>query len=431
MKIAIAGYGQEGKANFEYWNRPENEVTIVDEREQLGELPQGVTTILGEGAFSRLTDFDMVVRTAGLNPAKIVTNGKVWSSTNEFFAKCPAPIIGVTGTKGKGTTCSMIASMLRTAGKNVHLVGNIGVPALSELKSIQASDIVVFELSSFQLWDIEKSPHLAAILRVEQDHLDVHEGMEDYVTAKAQITRYMSANEIVYYHPTSENSRIAAQMYHTASTKRYAIKDDGAVYVQDGDFKKNDEIICSVDVVQIPGEHNIENACAAISVVLDITNDFLAVAEGLQSFTGLEHRLKFIREVDGVKFYDDSYSSAPPATIAAVRAFSTPQVVLIGGYDRNISFTDLANEVKNSSVKLALLFGQTRHKLADAFIEAGIDAERFQVIESTKMNEIVSVARQVAVSGDVVIFSPACASFDMFKNFTDRGKQFISEVNSL
>ncbi|HWT40521.1 MAG TPA: Mur ligase family protein, partial [Dongiaceae bacterium] len=206
MKIAIAGYGLEGEANYLYWSKDvANELTIVDESTVPSHpLPDGVSTILGEGAFQKLDGFDMVIRTAGLAPYKIATNGKIWSATNEFFAKCPASIIGVTGSKGKGTTSSLIASMLEKAGKKVWLVGNIGLPALDVLEKIQPDDIVVYELSSFQLWDLEKSPHIAVVLFIEQEHLDVHRSMEEYVEAKGQIAYHQTPQDTLIYN--AENS---------------------------------------------------------------------------------------------------------------------------------------------------------------------------------------------------------------------------------
>lgn len=430
MKVAIAGYGIEGKVNFSYWSNLGAEITIADERDTVDDLPKNTPTILGEGAFEKLDGFELVVRTASLRPDKIRTNGKVWSATNEFFAKCPAPIIGVTGTKGKGTTCSLIASILQSAGRTVHLVGNIGVPALGMLTTIEPTDMVVFELSSFQLWDIEKSPQTAVILKIEPDHMDVHRDVDEYVTAKAQITRYMSSDQNVYYHPTYEYSKLVAMMYG-ASAKRYDLPDDGAVFVRDGVFMIGDKTICGTDVMQIPGEHNIENACAAISAVYEYTQDEAAIERGLASFTGLPHRLKFIHEVEGVRYFDDSYSSAPSAAIAAIRAHSEPQIILLGGYDKGAQFGDLARELASSSVKKAIIYGQTRHKIAAALAAENVANDRYVVVDSQDFDEIVSLSVREADAGDVVVLSPACASFDMFKNFTQRGEAFIRIVEAL
>src|SRR5690606_4917199 len=178
----------------QYWNTSGHELTIVDEGQPARTLPKDAATLIGDGVLAKLNDFDLVVRTAGLSPHKIVTDGTIWSETNEFFATCPAPTIGVTGTKGKGTTSSLVMSILRAAGKTVHLVGNIGTPALSVLAQIQPEDIVVYELSSFQLWDLEKSPHVAVVLMIEPDHLDVHSDMDDYVGAKMNSIRHQTSS---------------------------------------------------------------------------------------------------------------------------------------------------------------------------------------------------------------------------------------------
>lgn len=433
MKIAIAGYGIEGKSNYKYYSNRGYDVTIVDQRSEIDGLPENVKTILGTDAFTQLLDFDLVVRTAGLAPKKIQTNGKVWSSTNEFFDKCPAKIIGVTGTKGKGTTASLIVSILQAAGKKVHLVGNIGTAALDILDLITPDDIVVYEFSSFQLWDIEKSPQTAIVLMVEPDHLNVHDDFHDYVNAKSNIRRFQTDEDVCLYHPTNQYSKkIAISNPNSQTAKRFGIEEDGLAYVKSNTFFVQDTPICSTDVLQIRGNHNIENACAAISAIWNITTDKQVIEKGLHSFTGLPHRLKFVANVRGVEYYDDSYSSAPGAATAAINAFTQPEVVILGGYDKGGDFSELAKSIKASeTIRKVVLIGQNRHKIAETFKKHGIAEADFMILDTIDFREIVSIAASQAKSGDVVILSPASASFDMFKNFTERGEHYINHVHSL
>ena len=441
MKIAIAGYGLEGKQNYKYFNKPGNDLTIVDEREDI-DIPSDAKYITGDGVYDDMSQFDMVIRTAGLSPLKIKKAKLVWSATNEFFAKCKAPIIGVTGTKGKGTTSSFITSILRASGKKVHLVGNIGVPALSVLPDIRSEDFVVYEMSSFQLWDIKYSPHIAVVLIIEPDHLDVHTDFEDYIKAKSNIRRWQNLNDICIYHPSNPFSqKIASVTLATIdqTTKgdylnnihRYGIKDDGLVYIKDDFFYTNDRKICPISCVKLPGKHNLENACAAMSAVLELKLDISdnQFAEGLRSFTGLPHRLKYVSEINNVKFYDDSISTTPGSAIAAIKSFTSPKILILGGSYKGGDFTDLVKEIKKSNIRQIILMGDEANRIEQFLKDAGI--VKYVNLERCSMFEIVSKAAAAASPGDVVILSPACASFGMFKNYQDRGKKFINAVDLL
>lgn len=444
MRIALAGYGQEGKASHAYWNVGGNELTVADERDSVDGLPDDAPTILGAGAFTKLTDFDLIIRSPSVNPKKLPYGNKVWSATNEFFEKCPAPIIGVTGTKGKGTTSSLIASILRAAGKTVHLVGNIGVPAITELQNIHADDIVVFEISSFQLWDAKRSPHVAVVLGIEPDHLDVHDGMQDYINAKANIRRFQYVRDVCVYHPTNQYSyQVAATPLvnepgeHVESidlADRYAVEAGRQVYAKDGYFCVQGRKICPIDSLSIVGAHNVENACAAMSAVsglrLHISDE--QYAKGLADFKGLPHRIKFIAEKNGVKYYDDSYSSAPTAAMAAIRSFDAPKVILLGGYDKGADFSGLARLIADDrTVKRVIAYGQTKERIVRELQGADVERSRIVTLATTDFPEIVARAAAESEPGDVVVLSPACASFDMFKNFTQRGELFIDIVESL
>ena len=456
MKIIIAGYGVEGISNLVYFRRkfPDAEFMVADERpaDKLLATPDGVKLISGKNAFSeQLGDADLVVRTASLPPRNIKTNGKIWSATNEFFDKCPAPIIGVTGTKGKGTTCSLIASILQQAGQTVHLVGNIGVPALDVLPKIKKTDIVVYELSSFQLWDLEKSPHIAVVLMIEPDHLNVHTDFADYLNAKKNIRRHQRLGDVCLYHPTNKYSQEVATMPFDGLldrqghamceccgddaldfAQRYAIPDDDQVYVQDGYFCVQNRQICSTDHLRLPGAHNLENACAAMSAVTELP---IAVtdeqyAAGLESFTGLPHRLKFVAEKNGVKYYDDSISTTPGSAIAALKAFTEPKILILGGSDKGADYAELAQEIARQNMRAVIVNGANASEIIEILHKNKVSCQVVQ-LEMAPMPTVVEAAANQAQSSDVVILSPAAASFDMFKSYNDRGEQFVAAVESI
>lgn len=427
MKIAIAGYGTEGRSNYRYFAAQGHDITIVDERDELVDVPEGAQTILGAGAFEQLKGFDMVVRTAGLAPRKIRTDGKIWSATNEFFAEVQTPVIGVTGSKGKGTTASLITSVLRAAGKRVELVGNIGRPALDAIDEARQADVVVYELSSFQLWDAERAPQVAVVLFIEPEHLDVHANLDEYISAKANIARAQTTTDRIVY---NERNQFATQIAGLSVGQRLPYPNEWFVHVRGDQFYYGDTPICDVDNLQIPGAHNIENACAAITAVWPWVQDGAIIAEGLRGFNGLPHRLKFVREVQGVSYYDDSIATTPGSAIAALAAFAQPKILILGGSSKGADFTELAHKVATSGVRSVIIIGSE----ADS-IEAKLRAVDYESVQNlglhTTMAQAVQAAARTAQAGDAVILSPACASFDMFKNYVDRGEQFIAAVNAL
>lgn len=434
MKIAIAGYGVEGQANYEYFSKwPDAEITIVDESPTPKfEVPAGAKTLLGPGSFEKLDGFDLVLRTAGLSPYKIKTDGKVWSATNEFFEKCPVPIVGVTGTKGKGTTSSFIASILKAAGKKVWLVGNIGLASLDVLDQIQPDDIVVYELSSFQLWDVERSPHVAVVLGIEPEHLDVHRNFDDYVDAKAHIRRFQTSDDFCVFNADNTYSRRIAEEVEAPSQEYglFATKGSHVRTDPEGEFfYVGEQIICSTSEVKLKGAHNVENACAAVAVAkyLGVSND--AIAAGLRNFKGLEHRLAFVRTVDGVDYYDDSIATTPGSAIAAINAFKQPKVIILGGSYKGSDFGPLAQLMAKHADIQAILIGDEGPRIAKILESAGFT--RFEIIEQATATAFTQRAHELAEPGSVVLLSPSAASFGLFKDYVDRGNQFIAAVNAL
>lgn len=440
MKIAILGYARDGKAAYEYWGKSglessePNEITICDSKTDI-ELPEGVKSQLGEGWLSNLDQFDVLVRTAGLPPAKISEANpdspeilsKVTGNISEFLRVCPTKnVIGVTGTKGKGTTCTLIAKMLEADGKKVHLGGNIGIPALELLKeNIQPDDWVVLEQSSFQLIDQQYSPHIAVCLMVVSEHMDWHKDLNEYLDAKKRLFARQQPDDIAIYKDSDANSILIAS---ASPGKRIPYFAPPGAFVEDRIIRIGDKSICTVDDLKLLGQHNWQNVCAAITAVWQVTQNIPAIKSVLETFSGLEHRLELVRELDGVKYYDDSFGTTPETAIVAIQAFAQPKVVILGGSDKGSDYQELAKVVANSGVKSAVLIGQMAPKIKEALNQTGFS----NTVEGGQtMTEIVNVAKQQSSPGDVVLLSTACASFGMFKDYKDRGEQFKQVVSSL
>lgn len=431
MKVAILGYGQQGRAAYDYWQNG-NDITICDKDEQL-QAPGGSHTQLGKTYLEGLERFDLIVRSPSVHPRDIVAAntpdivGKVTTVTNEFFRVCPTKnIIGVTGTKGKGTTSTLIAKMLEAAGQRVHLGGNIGTPPLDLLKdNVQVDDWVVLELANFQLIDLRQAPPIAVCLMVSPEHLDWHSDSEEYFEAKTQLFRHQTkADTAIYYADNETAKRIATT---SPGRKLPYMAPPGAV-VQDGKVVISDQVICSVDELKLLGRHNWQNVCAAVTTVWQITQNVGAMRSVLTSFSGLEHRLELVRELGGVRYYNDSFGTTPETAIVAIQAFDKPKVLILGGSDKGATYDQLARTVAGSNIRKVLLIGEQATRIKAALDGAGLT----NIVDGGKtIEDIVATAHAEARPGDVVILSPACASFDMFDNYKQRGEAFKQAVQAL
>ncbi len=430
MNIALVGFDKEGRASYDYFVARGHAVTICDQKTYVA-VPDGVTTQLGEGYLDNLDRFDVIVRTPGLQPQKILDKNpsvkdKITSGTNEFFKVCPTKnIIGITGTKGKGTTSTLVAEMLRAAGKTVHLGGNIGVPALSFLDAMQPDDWVVLELSSFQLMDLRYSPHIAACLMIASEHQDWHTDFEDYIKAKQNLFIFQDSNDIaIYYYDDPGSTKIAS----AGKGKKFPYYTRPGAYVENENICIDDQVICSVNQVKLPGSHNWQNICAAITIVWQITHDVTAIKSVVSTFSGLPHRLEFIGEREGILYYDDSFGTTPETAIVAIQAISAPKVLIAGGSDKGASYTALAKIIASNNVRAVVTIGETGPIIKDALTNIGYT----DVFDGgSSMAEIARVANMYARPGDAVLLSTASASFGMFKNYIDRGEQFKKAVLSL
>ncbi len=449
-KIALCGIGGSHLPLVDLFLKYGAEIHICDSRssEKLEKTIQSleskkVTFHLGEQYLDCLSDMDIVFRTPGMKyylPQLVEArkNGVVVTSEMEvFFDLCPCKIFAVTGSDGKTTTTTIISEILKASGKTVHLGGNIGRPLLPDIENIKNDDFAVVELSSFQLISMRRSPDVAVVTNLAPNHLDIHKDMSEYIDSKKNILIHQNAFSRSILNFDNEITRNFSDLTRgdTLFFSRNTEIRHGAWLDDNNDiiFSNNGQNIkvLNASEIKIPGNHNIENYLAAICAVWGYVsiNNIKKVAE---NFGGVEHRFEFVKEINGVKYYNDSIASSPTRTIAgALSLFDQKLILIAGGYDKKIPFDELGPVVVNK-VKLLILMGNTAQKIEDAVKNSSSYAiDNPKIIHVSNMEEAVDAAYKNAVKGDIVAMSPACASFDLYKNFEERGKHFKAVVNSL
>ena len=403
----------------------------AEELERLGARLQ-----LGEDYMAGL-DQDVIFRTPGLRPdvpaleAARERGAEITSEMEVFFRVCPCKIIAVTGSDGKTTTTTIISELLKAAGYNVHVGGNIGRPLLPDAASMDPSDVAVLELSSFQLMTMNQSPDIAVVTNVSPNHLDVHKSMDEYIAAKANVFAHQSSQCLAVFNYDNDITRAFAEEARGRCVcfSRQEKLPQG-VYVKENAIWSGEREVLPLADILIPGVHNVENYMAAVAAVEGMVSDEV-IRKVAQTFGGVEHRIELVRTLNGVRYYNDSIASSPTRTIAGLRSFSEKVILIAGGYDKKIPFDELGVEI-TKHVKLLVLTGTTAPKIRAA-VEAvpGYPGANPKILEFDDFRQAVLAAHAAAQPGDVVILSPACASFDRFKNFMLRGEAFKKIINEL
>ena len=377
---------------------------------------------------------DIVYRTPGMHPAhpaleQLRSQGAyVTSEMADFFRLCPCPIIAVTGSDGKTTTTTLISEMLKAAGNRVWLGGNIGTPLLPLVRQMKQTDYAVVELSSFQLQDMESSPNRAVITNLSPNHLDVHKDMEEYIGAKKNIFLHQNANGLLIL---NADNAITAEMRGVGETRFFSRQGkDVRVRLENGIIYRGSEAVLDVKDIILPGVHNIENYMTAIAAVEGLVSDDV-IRHVAATFGGVAHRIELVRIKDGVRYYNDSIASSPSRTIAGLRSFTEKVMLIAGGYDKNIPYDVLGPEVCRH-VKKLYLGGATGPKIRAAVENCPeYDPSLLQIEDCGDFDGAVYAAVRDAKEGDIVLMSPASASFDQFKNFEVRGDHFKKLIKEL
>ena len=441
--ITVIGIGISNLPLIKYLVSLGANVTACDRRsaEDLGENyteleKLGVKFNLGDGYLNNLSG-DMIFKTPGMRYdvpelLKAKENGSIVTSEMEvFFEVCPSHIIAVTGSDGKTTTTTLIHKMMNDAGYKTWLGGNIGNPLLTDTEKMKENDWVILELSSFQLHTMRKSPEIAVITNISPNHLDMHKDYKEYIDAKKNIMLYQNEGDTLI---VNADNQVTADIGKSANgaVKYFSRNGMADVYLDGNIIKRGIVEILNIKDIKIPGMHNVENYMAAIAAVSGLVSKEVIVNVA-KTFGGVEHRIELVRTLDGVKYYNSSIDSSPNRTINTLRVFPNKVIMIAGGKDKGIPYDEIGPALAEH-VKVLILIGATSDKIQealDAEINKTGNGKDIEVIRATSYEDAVNTARSKAHDGDVVLLSPASTSFDMFRNFEERGNLFKKIVNEL
>ena len=448
-KVAVIGLGVSNLPLLEYLYEKKAQVTVFDER-TMDEIPSETINKIntyefsysfGKNCLEKLNGFNIIFRSPSCLPTrtelqKEAKRGAIVTTEVEMLMEmCPCKIVGVTGSDGKTTTTSLINAILKKAGYKTFLGGNIGAPLFTKLPEMEPNDIVVLELSSFQLMNMHISPDIAIITNITPNHLNIHKDYQEYIDAKKCIFKNQNEKGILILNYDNDITRECAKesngnvVFFSSKVKL----DNG--FIVDGDIIKEctDKVrkhILNTDEVILRGNHNFQNIATALAATKTLVDTDIAV-QAIKEFKPVEHRIEFVKEIDGVKWYNDSASSSPTRTISGINAFKENIILIAGGYDKNLEYEPLAKPVVDK-VSTLILIGQTAEKIYDVVKnESEKENKKVNIYMCDTLEQTIEIAKKSAKKGDVVLFSPASASFDMFKNFADRGHKFKDLVNKI
>lgn len=451
QKVAVIGLGVSNIPLIDYLYENHANVTVFDDREE-EKLDENVINkvkqyrfkyFLGNGNLKNLKGFDLIFRSPSCMPTKpeLVAEKErgaiVTTEIEQLMKMIPCRIIGITGSDGKTTTTSLTYEILKNAGYTVHLGGNIGIPLFTKLNEIKPDDILVLELSSFQLMEMEISPDISAITNITPNHLNIHKDYEEYINAKKNIFKYQRENEIVVLNADNEltnscKNEANGKVIMFSSTQKL----ENGYIVENGIIKKCEDgirrhIVNTADL-KLKGIHNFQNVCTALALTETLVEMDNAI-ETIKNFAGVHHRLEFVRTIDGVEWYNDSASTSPTRGISALNSFDGKKdiILIAGGADKNLDYTPIGKHIVDK-VKSLILIGQTATKIYDAVkSELELQNKELDIHMCETFKQSLELAKRIAKPGQIVLFSPASTSFDMFKDMYDRGDKFKQEVNKM